>query len=110
MQIKLTQDYYGFIRQSLPRAGQEASGQAPSAAPPPRPTVLPAERLVEGELLKNRYRQSSTLDDLLQRGRLADDTAPAVGQTARRAIDTYLGYAGASSGAAGVARRIDYYA
>jgi hypothetical protein len=106
MQVKLTQDYYGFIRQSLPRAGQEAPAQAPS----PRPTVLPAERLVEGELLKNRSRQSSTLDDLLQRGRLADDTVPAAGRPAQRAIDTYLGYAGVSAGAAGGPRRIDYYA
>lgn len=113
MHIKLTQDYYGFVRQSLPSDRQAAPEQAPPRSPPPRPqTVLPAERLVEGELLKNRQKNSSGLDDFLQRGRFANDAAAAdvTPQTAQRAIDTYLGYANAPAGNAGVALSIDYYA
>jgi len=105
MQVKLTQDYYGLLRQSLPIDPQTG----PEQTPPPRQTVLPVERPVEGELLKNRSRNSSVVGDLLQRGRVGADTASAdvTPQTARRALDTYLAYAGGSTGAP---RSIDLYA
>lgn len=112
MQIKLTQDYYGFLRQSLPIDRQAGPEQAPPRAPPSRQTVLPAERTVEGELLKNRNRNSSILSDLLQRGRFTDDSLPpdVPPQTAQRAIDAYRAYAGVPPGSGGTSRSIDYYA
>ena len=110
MQVKLTQDYYGLLRQSLPVDRQAGPEQTST---PQRQTVLPAERPVEGELLKNRSRNSSVVGDLLQRGQVnGDNASPDVSpQTAQRAVDTYLAYAGASSaGAAGASRSIDFYA
>ena len=113
MQVKLTQDYYGLLRQSLPVERQAGPEQTLPPSTPQRQTVLPAERPVEGELLKNRSRNSSVVGDLLQRGQVnGDNASPDVSpQTAQRAVDTYLAYAGASSaGAAGASRSIDFYA
>ena len=113
MQVaKLTQDYYGFIRQAVSPNNQQAGTQ--QAEPKrPRPAVLPAERLVEGELLRNRQRRPG--DNLLQRGRFSGNSgSPAEdlsAQAAQRAINTYLDYA-TSPNAGGAARPqvVDYYA
>jgi len=117
MQVKLTQDYYGFFRQPVQPDRQARPEQTPSRPQPQAPrTVLPAERLVEGELLRNRSNGSNkTLDDLLQRSRFADQGAGSQdisAQTAQRAIDTYRGYASLSQTAQGASgyRGVDFYA
>jgi len=113
---RLTQDHYGFFRQpSVYRKQTEADK---SAANRSRPSVLPAERVVEGEVLRNRSNPAGdSLDQLLQRGRFANSAANSpdatpTAQTAQRAINAYLDNAaapGASSGG-GQSRSIDYYA
>ncbi len=115
MQVaKLTQDYYGFIRQAVPPNQQTGSQQ--TEPKPPRPAVPPAERLVEGELLRNRNRRpGDNLDEILQRGRFAGHSGSQAGDTgaqaAQRAINTYLDYAVAPNpGSAGRPQVVDYYA
>jgi hypothetical protein len=112
---RLTQDYYGFTSQStLPNKQLGLDRPEPQS---PRPQVLPAERLVEGELLRNRSKGTSNrLGDVLLFGRFVDDAANTQegcisAQTAQRAVNTYLDYA-ASSSASGYtqSRTVDYYA
>lgn len=114
MQVaKLTQDYYGFLSKSLSPNKQAGFGRAGS----PRPSALPAERLVEGELLRKNKGAGNALGDMLQRGRFSG----AVGsqsqaqansaQSAQRAISAYLGYAASAAGDnAGQPHAVDYYA
>jgi hypothetical protein len=113
---RLTQDHYGFFRQpSVYRKQTEADK---SAANRPRPSVLPAERVVEGELLRNRSNPAGdSLDQLLQRGRFAKSAANSpdetpTAQAVQRAINAYLDNAAApaASGGGGQSRSIDYYA
>jgi len=116
MQVaKLTQDYYGFIRQAVSPNNHQAGTQ--QAEPKrPRPAVLPAERPVEGELLRNRQRRpGDNLDELLQRGRYSGNsgspTEDLSAQAAQRAINTYLDNATSSTaGGAGRPQVVDYYA
>ena len=112
---KLTQDYYGFINPSTLPKKQVGTDQTQQQRP--RPNVLPAERLVEGELLKNRTKGAgNSLGDLLQRGRFAASAANSQegdisAQAAQRAINAYLGNAASSNSAGyGQARAVDYYA
>ena len=113
---RLTQDYYGFIRQ--PAMSRKDTAADKPQANRSRPAVFPAERVVEGELLRNRSAPSGdTLDQILQRGRFAQGAATSADATistpaAQRAINAYLDNA-ATSGMNGVAdqsRSIDYYA
>lgn len=116
MQItKLSQDYFGFVRQPA-AASQPAAEQTQTKRSRPA-TVLPAERLVEGELLKNRNRRNSDpLDQILWRSSLSNNDAasdqqgPVTAQAAQRAINSYLDYA-ASPQASGAqpSVRVDYY-
>jgi succinate dehydrogenase/fumarate reductase flavoprotein subunit len=115
MQVaKLTQDYYGFIGQSTLPNQQVGPDQTQQQRP--RPNVLPAERLVEGELLKNRSKGGNPLSDLLQRGRFAGSAANSQegdlsAHAAQRAINAYLGNAASSSPASyDQTRTVDYYA
>lgn len=116
MQVaKLTQDYYGFVRQSVAPNTQAGTNQAEPKRP--TPAALPAERVVEGEVLKNRgSRTGAVLDELLQRGRFGNDSANAQGASpgspaARRAINTYLDNTAASrAGMDRQPRAVDYYA
>jgi len=115
MQVaKLTQDYYGFVRQALAPTTQAGTNQAEPKRPPP--AALPAERVVEGEVLKNSgSRTGAALDEFLQRGRFSNDSANAPGASpgspaAQRAINTYLDNAAARAGIDGQPRAVDYYA
>jgi len=115
MQVaKLTQDYYGFIRQAVP-PNQQTGAHQTEPKPPPRPAVPPAERLVEGELLRNRHRRpGDNLDEILQRGRFAGNSGSQAGdlgaQVAQRAINTYLDTAAAPNPGGGRPQVVDYYA
>jgi hypothetical protein len=111
----LSQDYYGYFRQSA------APGQEPGADKPevqrPRVAVLPAERVVEGELLRNRNKGASdALNEALQRGRFAESPANSQrsalsAHAAQRAINTYLDNAAQSTvSQGGRSRAVDYYA
>ena len=110
MQVsKLTQDYYGFRHPAV--RGKE------SEARPLRSPVLPTERVVEGELLRNRAkRPGDCLDDAMHRGRFTAGSAHSQDETissmaAQRAINAYLDYAAAPNlSQGGQARTVDYYA
>jgi hypothetical protein len=111
---RLTQDHYGFTRQpSVFRKQTEADKTAASRS---RPSVLPAERVVEGEVLRNRSNSAGdSLDRLLQRGRFANSAAnsPDASPTARaaqRAINAYLDNAAAPGASGSQSRSVDYYA
>ena len=116
MQVKLTQDYYGFISQLVLPTRQTAADQTQPQPQPQRQTVLPAERLVEGELLRNRKAGGNTLDELLQRGRFSGDSANSQRggsgtSNVRRAINSYLDNAAAPrAGNPGRPQAVDYYA
>jgi hypothetical protein len=111
MQVaKLTQDYYGLFRQSA-APGKESEARRL------RPSVLPTERVVEGELLRNRAkRPGDSLDDAMHRGRFSAGSAHSQDKTisslaAQRAINAYLDYAAAPNlSQGGQARAVDYYA
>jgi hypothetical protein len=112
MQVaKLTQDYYGFLSKSILPNKQAGLGRAP------RPAVLPAERLVEGELLRKNKGAGNALSDMLQRGRFSgaagsqsQDQANNL-QSAQRAISAYLGYSASwAADNAGQPHAVDYYA
>lgn len=116
MQVaKLAQYYHGFLRQTV---SPYAQGTGPQPAEPKRsrPVILPAERLVEGELLRDRQRRpGAPLDQLLQRGRFTGNTgfrSEDIGaQAAQRAINAYLDSAvSPPPGAAGRPQVVDYYA
>ena len=111
----LSQDYYGYFSQSA------EPGQGPGADKPeaqrPRSAVLPAERVVEGELLRSRNKRTNdALNEALQRGRFADSSAQSQqatrsAQAAQRAINTYLDNAAPPTMShGGQARAVDYYA
>jgi hypothetical protein len=113
---RLTQDHYRFLRQpSVYRKQTEADKTAATRS---RPSVLPAERVVEGEVLRNRSNSAGdALDQLLQRGRFANSAANSpdatpTAQAAQRAINAYLDNAAApgASGGGGQSRSVDYYA
>jgi hypothetical protein len=114
---RLTQDHYGFFRQpSVYRKQTEADKTAANRS---RPSVLPAERVVEGEVLRNRNNSAGdSLDQLLQRGRFANSSAAnspdatPTAQAAQRAINAYLDNAAAhgASGGGSQSRSVDYYA
>jgi hypothetical protein len=113
---RLTQGHYGFLRQpSVYRQQTEADN---TAARRSRPSVLPAERVVEGEVLRNRSNSAGdSLDQLLQRGRFANSGASSPGatptaQAAQRAINAYLDNVAApgAGGGGSQSRSIDYYA
>ena len=82
-----------------------------------RPAVFPAERVVEGELLRNRSTLTGdTLDQILQRGRFALGSANSSDATistpaVQRAINAYLDNAATSNlgRGGGQSRSIDYY-
>jgi hypothetical protein len=110
----LTQDYFGFFRQ--PAVPRTDAGTGKPQANRPRPSVLPAERVIEGELLRNRNASASgSLDQLLQRGRFANSAVDAPDTTittpaAQRAINAYLDNSTLpASGGGGHSRSIDYY-
>ncbi|MEJ2651032.1 MAG: hypothetical protein P8173_04395 [Gammaproteobacteria bacterium] len=48
---RLTQDYFGFVRQ--PAVSRKDAGAALLEAGRTRPAILPAGRVVEGEVLRN---------------------------------------------------------
>ena len=111
----LSRDYYGYFGQSA------APGQQPEADKPeaqrPRPSVLPAERVVEGELLRGRNKYTNdALNEALQRGRFADSSvnshqATLSAHAAQRAINTYLDNAAQPTvSKGGQAHAVDYYA
>ena len=108
---RLTQDHYGFIRQASVPKKQAAANRS-------RPSVLPAERVVEGEVLRTRSSAAGdSLDQMLQRGRFANSAAnfpnaTPTAQAAQRAINAYLDNAAApaASGRGGQPRSVDYYA
>jgi hypothetical protein len=110
----LTQDYSGFFRQ--PVVSRRETGADRPQANRPRPSVLPAERVVEGELLSSRNSSGGeSLDQLLQRGRFdnsavnASDTTLSTPAT-QRAISAYLDNLPSSAAdSAGQSRTIDYY-
>ena len=111
----LTQDYYGFVRQSTVPNKQAGAEQAESKRP--RPAVIaPTERLVEGELLKNRRKEAGNpLGNMLQRERFTFDSSQSHDETfdtkaAQRAINAYLDHAATPDlGNAGRSRTVDYY-
>lgn len=115
MQVaKLAQDYYGFVRQPIAPNKQVEAEQAESKRS--RPTVLPAERLVEGELLRSRSnRAGKPVGDRPQRERFSNNSANSQdggvnAQTAQRAINAYLDYAALPKlSNAGQPRTVDYY-
>lgn len=111
----LTQDYYGFVRQSSVPNKQAGAEQAESKRPRPA-VVVPAERLVEGELLKNRSKRAGNpLGDMLQRERFTFDSSQSHDETfntktAQRAINAYLDHATTPDlGNTGRSRNVDYY-
>ena len=117
MQVaRLTQEYYGFIRQ--PALSRRESGADKSEASRSRPSVLPTERVVEGELLRDRSaRVGDPLDQILQRRCFSDSAANSQGesfstQAAQRAINAYLDNAATPNASknGGQSRAIDYYA
>lgn len=112
---RLTQDYYGFFRQpAIPRkdagAGKPEAGRSQA-------TVLPAERVVEGEVLRNRSAPSNdTLDQILQRGRFSfagaaanSPDASTTSQSAQRAINAYLDNVATSGAGGGRSHTVDFY-
>jgi hypothetical protein len=112
---RLTQDYYGFIRHPAV-SRKDAGADKPQASRPPA-SVLPAERVVEGEVLRDRGNSTSdSLDQILHRGRFTAVAANApdatlTTQAARRAINAYLDNAAIPNSSGGVQpRSIDYYA
>lgn len=113
---RLTQEYYGFIHQ--PAVSRKETGADKPEANRSRPSVLPAERVVEGELLRNRSTVTGdSLEQMLQRGRFADSGANSPDatistQAAQRAISAYLDNATTPnlSNGGGQPRAIDYYA
>ena len=109
-----TQDYYGFFRQ--PALSRKDTATDKPGANRSRPSVLPAERVVEGELLRNnRTTGSEAVDQFIQRSRFTQDAANSAdsaigGPGAQRAISAYLDNASATlAGAGGASRTIDYY-
>ena len=113
---RLTQEYYGFMLQ--PGVSRTGTGADKPEANPPRPAVLPAERVVEGELLRKRSAPAGdSLDQILQRGRFANSTANSPdttisGQAAQRAVSAYRDTAAIPNSSSGGSqpRAIDYYA
>ena len=112
----LTQDYYSFFQRTVSPAGKEP-GTDKLETRRPRPSILPAERVVEGEVLRNRGKRTGAFsEETLQRGRFAagsfnfhDETISA--QAAQRAINAYLDYAAAPNLSVGDRpRSVDYYA
>ena len=112
---RLTQEYNGYIRQ--PAMSRKETATDKPGANRSRPAVFPAERVVEGELLRNRSAPTGdSLDQILQRGRFAQGAANSSDATistpaAQRAINAYLdNAASANMGNGGVQpRSIDYY-
>jgi len=112
---RLSQDYHGFIRQPAVPWKKTVAGSAEEKRS--RPAVFPAERVVEGEVLRNRSPSSDDhLDRILHRGRFvhaAANSADIASSTssARRAINAYLDNAALSNSDSGVdrSRSIDYY-
>jgi hypothetical protein len=113
---RLTQQHYGFFRQST--VSRKETGADKAEANRSRPSVLPAERVVEGELLRNRNaRAGDSLDQILQRGRFATGATNSTDTTlstpaAQRAISAYLDNSASPHAGNGGAqpRSIDYYA
>ncbi len=112
---RLTQDYSGFFRQ--PVVSRKDGGADKSQTNRSRPSVLPAERVVEGELLRNRTSGAdNSLEQFLQRERLSESAANAAdgaagNRTAQTAINAYLDNAAMASGkGGGHTHSIDYYA
>jgi len=113
---RLTQEYYGFIRQ--PAVSRKEAGADRAEANRLRPSVLPVERVVEGELLRNRSNSAGdSLDQLLQRRSFANgpanhpDAKISV-QTSQRAINAYLDISAVPNAHNGAdqARAVDFYA
>jgi hypothetical protein len=111
---RLTQDYYGYIPQ--PTVLRKDTGPEKTGANPSRPSIFPAERVVEGEVLRKRGVSSDSLDQLLQRGRFTDGAANSPDATltnraAQRAVNAYLDTAAtADLNGGGRPRSVDYYA
>ena len=111
---RLTQDHYGLIRQHSVYRQQTEVDQ--TRAKHSRSTVLPAERVVEGEVLSKRSSTTGdSLDQLLQRSRFVNSAANAsdvtlTTQGAQRAINAYLDNSAGSGSSAGRSGSIDYYA
>jgi len=113
---RLTQQYYAFFRPST--VSRNETGADKATAKRSRPSVLPAERVVEGELLRNRSaRAGDSLDQILQRGRFTAGAANPSDTTistpaAQRAINAYLDNSVSPLAGNGGAqpRSIDYYA
>ena len=113
---RLSQDYYGFINQPAVPRKDTAAGRTDEKRS--RPAVFPAERVVEGEVLRNRRTSPrDNLDQILNRGRFvhgaanAADITPNTSST-QRAINAYLDNAATSNSSGyGVdrSRSIDCY-
>jgi hypothetical protein len=111
---RLTQDYYGFFPQAIvsrkdPGAGKQDSGR-------PQSSVFPTERVVEGELLRNRRaRTDELLNRMLQHERFTTSSTivpddESVNLRNQHAIDSYLNVASSSEmSSSSQSRSIDYY-
>ena len=112
---KLTQDYFSYFQQSVPSGKEPGTDKLETKRP--RPSILPAERVVEGEVLRNRSKRTGAFsEETLQCGRFAagslnynDETISA--QAAQRAVSAYLDYAATPDLSVGdKPRTVDYYA
>ena len=110
---RLTQNYYSYFPQPVVHRNDTDPEQP--AAKRSRPSIFPAERVVEGEVLRNRSVSSDSFDQILQRGRFTDSAANSpdatiTSQAAQRAVNAYLDTAATSDlNGGGRPRTVDYY-